>query len=111
MSLIDRIKETASVRRSATVAEWGEDDSPLVVWASALSVGDMSFVQRRHKNFLDEMKVDGMLDLIIRKAEDKDGEKLFTLDDKMTLKRARMSTIATLFGDLWGDLGDDHEKN
>ncbi len=73
---------------------------------------DVAWVQRKHKNFLDEMKVEGMVDLIVRKAEDKDGKKVFTKEDKpLLMRRAKSSTISVLFADLWGDLYEDTEKN
>ena len=111
MSLIERIKETAGNRRNVRVPEWDDGDEPCIIYATALSVKDMAWVQRRHKHFLDEMKVEGMVDLIIRKCQDKDGEKLFTLEDKQPLMiAAQVSTISALFGDLWGDLYEDAGK-
>ncbi len=112
MSLIERIRELPETRRLANIEEWGEGGKPAVLYALPLSVMDMSWVQKRHKDFLNSMQVEGMVDLIIRKAEDKKGEKAFTLEDKPTLMRkVSLNTIAGIFGDLWGDLGDDAEKN
>ncbi len=112
MALIDIIKGLDQERRSASVAEWGEDGEPAVLYAMPLSVLDMQWVQRRHKDFLSAMQVEGMVDLIIRKVEDKKGEKLFSKEDKPALMRkVGLSVVAGIFGDLWGDLGDDAEKN
>lgn len=112
MSLIDRIREQPEVRRSVSVEEWGEDGKPAVLYALPLSVLDMSWVQRRHKDFLNSMQVEGMVDLIIRKVEDEGGDKCFTKEDKPTLmRRVSLSVIAEIFGDLWGDMGADAEKN
>ncbi len=112
MSLIERIKDLPETRRKASVEEWGEDGKPAVLYALPLSVMDWSWVQKKHKDFLNAMQVEGMVDMIIRKAEDKKGEKAFTLEDKpILMRRASLNTIAGIFGDLWGDLGDDAEKN
>ena len=112
MRLIERIRALEEVRRSASVEAWGEDDKPAVLYALPLSVKDMAWVQRRHKDFLNAMQVEGMVDLIILKAEDEGGDKCFTKEDKpILMRKASLNLIATLFGDLWGDLGEDAEKN
>ena len=112
MSLIDTISGLAQTRRQASVDAWGEDGKPAVLYALPLSVMDMAWVQKRHKDFLNSMQVEGMVDLIIRKSEDKKGEKAFTLEDKpILMRKVSLNTIAGIFGDLWGDLGDDAEKN
>ena len=110
MSLMDTIKGLPETRRKASVEEWAEDGKPAVLYALPLSVMDMAWVQKRHKDFLNSMQVEGMVDLIIRKVEDKKGEKAFTLEDKPTLMRSPLNVIAGIFGDLWGDLGEDAEK-
>ena len=112
MSLIERIRERPEVRRSVSVEEWGEDGKPAVLYALPLSVLDMAWVQRRHKEFITSMQVEGMVDLIIRKVQDEAGDKAFTLEDKPVLMRkVSLNVIAGIFGDLWGDLGEDAEKN
>ena len=112
MSLIDRIRALDEVRRTASVEAWGEDGKPAVLYALPLSVKDMSWVQRKHKAFLEQMQVEGMVDLIILKCEDKKGDKCFSNEDKpILMRKAGLTTIAGIFGDLWGDLGDDAEKN
>ncbi len=112
MALIDIIKGLEQERRSASVEAWGEDGEPAVLYAMPLSVLDMKWIQGRHKDFLNSMQVEGMVDLIIRKAEDKAGEKLFDKEAKpIMMRKVGLSVVAGIFGDLWGDLGDDAEKN
>ena len=54
-----------------------------------------------------------MVDLIIMKAEDKDGEKLFTLEDKPILMRESVAIISKIAGEMFSsvekqeDLGND----
>ena len=105
MGLIDRIREVSSEdpRAKSVVPEWADDGEPCVIYAHALSVQDTAWVQKKHKGFLTEMMVEGMVDLIIRKAEDEAGKKLFTKEAKPTLMRAKQTIIATLFGELWGE--------
>ncbi len=114
MSLIDRIKDAPKLRNSAVVATWpDEDGKPTILYALPLTVQDIAWIQKpnRHKDFLNQMQVAGMIDLIIRKAEDKKGDSVFTIEDKPTLMQERLEVISGIFGDLWGDAGDDPEKN
>lgn len=100
-------------RRVIEVAEWGEDDSPLLIYASAITAGDLKNIQRKHKNFLNDMTIDGMVDLIIMKAQDADGKKLFTLEDKIYLMGEQLSVIIDIAGRIIGDVDtvEDAEKN
>jgi len=113
MSLIERIKAISEERRVVSVAAWADDDgTPAALYALPLSVADMKWIQARHKDFLNSMQVEGMVDLIIRKVEDKAGEKLFSLEDKpILMRKLGLSVVAEIFGELFGDIGDDAEKN
>ncbi len=114
MKLIETIKALPRERRSATVEEWGGDEA-CVLYALPLSVADMKWIQARHKSFITELQVEGMVDLIIRKCEDDAGENVFTKEDKPTLMhRVTLNSISDIFGELWGatgDFGEDAEKN
>ena len=114
MSLGKRLAAKRQAKRSRIeVAEWGEDDTPLALYASFLNCGDIDKLQRKHPNFLNNPTVAGMIDLIILKAEDKDGEKLFTLEDKPFLMREPVTLISTVAGQMFStiesveDLGND----
>ena len=54
-----------------------------------------------------------MVDLIIAKAEDVDGKRLFTLEDKMYLMKESVTTISDIAGRMFGDVEtvEDAEKN
>jgi len=53
-----------------------------------------------------------MVDLIILKAENADGEKLFTLEDKPVLMREEFTVIARVAGEMISATSaEDHEKN
>ena len=100
-------------RRIIEVAEWGEEDKPLLIYASAITAGDLKTIQRKHKNFLNDMTIDGMVDLIILKAQDVDGNKLFTLEDKVYLMGEPLNVIASISEKMFGEIDsiEDAEKN
>jgi len=104
-----RVKE----RRTIEVPEWGENNTPLILYASAITAGDINKLQRKHKNFLNDMTVDGMVDLIIMKAETKDGEKAFSVADKQILLGEKINVIAEVSAKMFGETVsiEEQEKN
>jgi|TARA_X000001382_G_scaffold19571_2_gene11947 hypothetical protein len=104
-----RIKE----KRTIEVPEWGEDNTPLILYASAITAGDINKLQRKHKNFLNDMTVDGMVDLIIEKAELEDGKKAFSLSDKPFLMSEKVNIIAEVSAKMFGETVsvEEQEKN
>lgn len=114
MSLAKRIAERQNAsRRVIEVAEWGEDEgSPLAIHCTPLLALEIEKLQRKHPNFFQQMSIQGMVDLIIMKAEDKDGEKLFTLEDKPILMREQFTVIARVSGEMVSSTTvEEHEKN
>lgn len=114
MSLAKRIADRqAKARKSIEVAEWGEDsDSPLMLYFGPMLAMEMDKIQRKHPNFFQAATIAGMVDLIILKAQDKDGEKLFTLEDKPVLMREEFGVIARIAGEMISATSvEEHEKN
>lgn len=114
MSLAKRIAERQNAaRRSIEVMEWGEDEgSPLTIHCGPLLALEIEKIQRKHPNFFQQMSIQGMVDLIILKAENADGEKLFTLEDKPVLMREEFTVIARVAGEMISATSaEDHEKN
>lgn len=100
-------------RRSIEVAEWGEDEtSPQIVYYGPFLAIEMDKVQRKHPNFLQNITLAGMVEIIVMKAEDKDGNKLFTLEDKPTLMREPMSLITRVAAAMMAtESVEEQEKN
>lgn len=114
MSLAKRIADRQNAaRRVIEVAEWGEDDgSPLAIHCGPLLALEIEKIQRKHPNFFQQMSIQGMVDLIILKAEGKDGEKLFTLEDKPVLMREEFTIITRVAGEMISATTvEEHEKN
>ena len=100
-------------RRIISVAEWGDDDQPLQIYASALTCQEFDRIQKKHKDFLSSQSIEGMVDLIILKAENGDGDRLFTLEDKPHLMREPLSVVTRVAAEMMGSVTsiEDHEKN
>lgn len=113
MSLAAQIAERRSKqRRVIEVPEWG-DDAPMLLYVGPITAGDIDKLQRKHKNFLNDMTIAGMVDLLIMKAETKDGERAFSLEDKPILMREPVAIIAEIVGRVFDDVveAEDAEKN
>ena len=100
-------------RKQIEIVEWGEDGNALIIYCGPITAGDIDKLQRKHKDFLNNMTITGMIDLIIAKAEDADGKRLFTLEDKMYLMKESVTLISDIAGKMFGDVDtvEDAEKN
>ena len=90
-------------RRHIEVQEWGEDE-PLVIYSGSLTCSDVDRLQRKHKDFMSNPSVAAMVDLLIMKAENKNGDKLFNLEDKPFLMREPVVLISTIAGQMFSTI-------
>ena len=83
MSVIDRVKEHFESQgvKKIEVAEWGEEGQPLVIYCSPFTLAEKRNLFKGAKN--DDLGV--LVDAIVLKAKDGEGNKIFKLDDKLTL--------------------------
>lgn len=108
----ERIAKRSKEVRQFEVEEWGDDGEPLVIYYGALTAGDMNRIQRKHPNFLNNPTLEAFVEIIILKALDKDGEKLFDLGDKPVLMREEVSVVSKVANALMsGADPEELEKN
>ncbi len=83
MSVIDRVKDHFESQgvKTVNVAEWGEEGQPLVIYSKPFTLAEKRNLFKGAKN--DDLGV--LVDAIMLKSRDKDGNKIFKLDDKHTL--------------------------
>ena len=110
--IADRIRERTSRMKTIEVAEWGDDGVPEKVYFGPLLTRELHNIQRKHPKFTTSAEFEGMVDLIIMKALNADGEKLFTLGDKPDLMREEVRVISEVAGAmLSGTSTEEFEKN
>jgi len=104
---------SVSHRNRIEVPEWGNEDEPMVIYSSALLAGEFNRLQKKHPDFLNNMTIEGLVDLIIMKGQDEHGEKCFDIGDKPILMRQPVSIVSTVAGALMGEINsiEDAEKN
>lgn len=88
------------------VEAWGDENEPMVLFATPLNAGEFSRLQKKHPNFLTNMTIEGLVDLIIMKALDENGEKAFDVGDKPILMRQPVNTVSEVASQLMGEMGD-----
>ena len=103
--LMDKIKThfSSQERMHFYVPEWDQD-----IYMTPLSIREQEKINSRAKDSPMQIAVYGL----ILKAEDKDGEKLFGLDDKVTLlNNVSFKTVEKIITKLLIAGSDDAEKN
>ena len=83
MSVIDRVKDHFEAKgvKTIEVAEWGEEGKPLVIYCKPFTLAEKRNLFKGAKQ--DDLGV--LVDAIVLKARDGEGNKIFKLDDKKIL--------------------------
>ena len=93
MSVIDRAKShfESLGTQSMEVPEWKDDDgNPTVIYWNPITLAEKKRLFQKSDNLND---VGILADIIVMKAIDKDGKKLFTLEDKIALMHKTDSDV------------------
>jgi len=77
--------------KTIEVAEWGNEDGPLIIYVEPFTLKDKAKLQAVTK--VSGSEIDALVELVVMKALDKNGEKLFTIEDKHALRNAVDSRI------------------
>jgi hypothetical protein len=110
MTVIDRVKaqfEALGIKK-IEVAEWGEEGKPLIIYCTPFTLGEKRGLFKNAKN--EDLGV--LVDAIVLKAKDADGNKIFKLDDKLTLlNNADANVIARVSTEMLNGVSyEDAEK-
>jgi hypothetical protein len=114
MSLAQRIAANRAEKElsSIDVEEWGEGDQAQTLFFTEVSARDMSKIQKKHPDFINNPTMDAMVEMIILKCQNADGEKAFDVGDKFILMGEPLVLIAKVFGAVFETVSvEEHEKN
>lgn len=86
MSAIDRAKAHFKSLQVKTieVPEWGDENGPLTIYVEPFTLKDKSKLQAVTR--LGNSEADTLVELLVMKCLDKDGAKIFTIEDKPVLR-------------------------
>ena len=77
--------------KTIEVVEWGDENGPLLIYVEPFTLKDKAKLQAVTK--VSGSEIDALVELVVMKSLDKNGEKLFTIDDKHALRNAVDSRI------------------
>ena len=94
--------------------EWGDDSGAFKLYCRSITCYDLDQLQKKHPNFLNNMTISAMVDLICMKAEDEGGTKLFaSAEDRLDLMGEETSVISEIANQMFAEIesAEEHEKN
>lgn len=110
MSVIDRVKEHFESKgiKKIEIAEWGEEGKPLEIYCNPFTMAEKRNLFKGARS--DDLSV--LVDAIVLKAKDANGNKLFKIDDKKTLmNNADPEIIARVATEMLNSISfEDAEK-
>lgn len=111
MGLAKELRTRREVKaREVEVPEWGDDSGSFKLYCRPVTCYDMNQLQKKHPNFLNNTTIAAMVDLIIMKAEDQSGERLFTAaDDRMELMGEHTDVISNIANQMFADLESEED--
>lgn len=101
-------------RRKIEVEEWADESGPFALFCRPLTCYDLNELQKRHPQVMQNPSIAAMVDLIVMKAESKDGDKLFTsAEDRLDLMGEETTVVSGIANEMFGTIEafEDVEKN
>lgn len=116
MGLAKELRSRREVgRRKISVEAWADkSEEAFELFCRPITCYDLNEIQKRHPKILEAPTVASMVDLIIMKAEDQGGEKLFTsAEDRIDLMGEETAVISSIAEEMFAEIGsvEEMEKN
>lgn len=115
MGLARELRKRRKVKvREVVVPEWGNEDGDFVLYCTPITCDDLNMLQKKHPTFLTNTTIGAMVDLIIMKANDKSGDRIFTsAEDRIDLMGEVTDVISEIANQMFADIEtqDDLAKN
>lgn len=112
LSAIDRAKAhyLNQPTREILVPEWADDEgNPFIFWARPFTLQDQGKLQFAVKN---QSEADALAEVLIMKAIDAEGAKVFTVGDKQALRSSvDANVLARIANQIMGGNPEELEKN
>lgn len=101
--------------KEVSVQGWADSaGEPFVLYCKPITCYDVNELQKKHKNFLESPSIASMVDMIILKAVDESGDKLFAKsEDKIDLMGEETGIISDIANQMFSTIVDaeEAEKN
>ena len=91
--------------REVLVPEWGDESGAFKLYCRSITCYDLDQLQKKHPNFLNNMTISAMVDLICMKAEDESGTKLFgSAEDRIDLMGEETNVISEIANQMFAEI-------
>ncbi len=100
--------------REVLVPAWGDESGAFKLYCRSITCYDLDVLQKKHPNFLQNTTIGAMVDLIVMKAIDESGQKIFNSgEDRMDLMGEETNVISEIANQMFSDIEsvEAHEKN
>lgn len=105
-----RDRRTVSAREVIVEAWADENGEPFKLWSRPLTCYDLNVLQKKHPNFLTNTSIAAMVDLIVMKALDESGDRIFTsAEDKIDLMGEQTDIISEIANQMFADIESEEE--
>lgn len=116
MGLAKELRSRRKVNaRKISVEAWSDEDgNAFVMHCYPITCHDLKVLEAKHPKFMENTTVSAMVDLIILKASDESGEKIFTsAEDRVDLMGEEISVISDIANQMFAEIvsPEDAEKN
>lgn len=110
MSILAQIQEAYGTERQiATISGAGSDGGDLLLYYTPVSMFDIDRAKRKNS---DMGSGEFMAEIVIAKCQLENGDRAFTLEDKIGLQKLPMSGLLRLFNQIFAASSvEDHVKN
>ena len=116
MGLAKELRNRREVeRRRIEVEAWADPDGqPFAMYCYPITCYDVNELQKKHPKFMENTTMAAMIDLIVMKASDEGGDRLFTSpEDRIDLMGEETGVISSIAEQMFAEIQsvEDQEKN
>jgi len=112
MGLAKQLRDRRTVSaREVTVEAWADEKGvPFKLWCRPLTCYDLNVLQKKHPNFMSNTSIAAMVDLIVMKALDESGDRIFVAaDDKIDLMGESTDVISEIANQMFADIESEED--
>jgi len=116
MGLAKELRNRRTVKATkVTVQGWADEKGkPFIMYCKPITCYDINELQKKHKTILEAPTIAAMVDMVVLKAEDEAGDKLFTsAEDRIDLMGEQTDIISDIANQMFASIVDVEaaEKN
>lgn len=115
MGMAKQLRERREVKtREVVVPEWGDETGDFKLYCKPITCFDLNQLQKKHPDFLTNTTISAMVDLIIMKALDDNGVKLFNgIEDRVELMAEETAVVSEIANQMFAEIEtqEDLAKN